>query len=102
MLRTTRSSALRERTATINQIKALLVAGPERVRAKYRGLSNLKLIAALAASRPPAAPVTAQEATAYALRTLARRHQLLTDQIQDLTTHLRRLLEAHAPALMDV
>ncbi|WP_144837155.1 IS110 family RNA-guided transposase [Kocuria rosea] len=102
VLRTTRSSALRERTATINQIKALLVAGPERVRAKYRGLSNLKLIAALAASRPPAAPVTAQEATAYALRTLARRHQLLTDQIQDLTTHLRRLLEAHAPALMDV
>lgn len=53
VLRTTRTSALRERTATINQIKALLVAGPEWVRAKYRGLSNIKLIAALAASRPP-------------------------------------------------
>ncbi|MFI7744671.1 IS110 family transposase [Kocuria rhizosphaericola] len=80
VLRTTRTSGLRERTATINQIKALLVAGHERVRAKYRGLFN-KLLAALAASRPPAAPVTAEEATAYALRILAGRHQLLTSQI---------------------
>ena len=102
VLRTTRTSALRERTATVNQIKALLIAGPERIRAKYRGLSNIKLIAALAASRPSPAPVTAEEATAYALRTLARRHQLLSEQIQDLTTHLRRLLETHAPALMGV
>lgn len=52
-LRTTRSSALRERTATINQIKAMLVAGPESLRARYRGLSNNKLTTALVSSRPP-------------------------------------------------
>lgn len=101
-LRTTRSSALRERTATINQIKAMLIAGPERLRSRYRGLSNIRLTAALAASRPSARPVSAAEATAYALRTLARRHQLLTEQITDLTGHLRRLLDDHAPQLMGV
>ena len=101
-LRTTRSSALRERTATINQIKAMLIAGPERLRSRYRGLSNIRLTAALAASRPSARPVSAEEATAYALRTLARRHQLLTEQITDLTGHLRRLLDDHAPQLMGV
>src|SRR5450759_2286261 len=99
-LRTTRSSALRERTATINQIKAMLIAGPEQLRSRYRGLSNIRLTAALAASRPSARPVSAEEATAYALRTLARRHQLLTEQITDLTGHLRRLLDDHAPQLM--
>lgn len=101
-LRTTRSSALRERTATINQIKAMLIAGPERLRARYRNLSNTRLTAALAVSRPAAEPVTAEEATAYALRVLARRYRMLTEQINDLSAHLRRLLEDHARALMGV
>lgn len=94
VLRTTRTSALRDRTATINQIKAMLIAGPEPLRARYRGLSNTGLTAALAATRPTTTPVTATEATAYALRVLARRYLLLSEQITDLT--------GHAPALMAV
>jgi transposase len=102
VLRTTRSSALVARTATINQIKAMLISGPEELRARYRGMSNTKLTAALAASRPPATPVTAKEATAYGLRTLARRWLLLTEQVRDLTAQLGRLLRDHAPTLMNV
>lgn len=102
VLRTTRSSAMRERTATINQIKAMLVSAPETLRAKYRALSNPKLINALAASRPVKTPVTAEEATAYALRELARRYQALDAQAKDLAAHLERLLKDHAPQLMDV
>jgi len=101
-LRTTRSSALRERTATINQIKAMLIAGPEPLRARHRGLSNTRLTATLAATRPTCTPVSATEATAYALRVLARRYLLLSEQITDLTGHLHRLLADHAPALMAV
>ncbi len=70
-----RSSAMRERTATINQIKAMLISGPDRLRSQYASLSNIKLTAALAASRPAKTPVTAHEATAYALRVLARRYR---------------------------
>lgn len=102
-LRTTRSSALRERTATINQIRPCLwpgtsgVPGPVQSQA-HRGSYRLPATG----HRPPAAPVTGEEVTAYALCTPWRRHQFLTDQFQDLTTHLRRLLEPHAPALMGV
>ncbi|MCD5418642.1 IS110 family transposase [Rhodococcus pyridinivorans] len=102
VLRTSRSSALTARTATINQIKGMLITAPEELRSRYRGLSNTKLIAALAASRPTPAPVTAAEATAYSLRLLARRWQALTEQIEDLSGHLQRLLEDHAPDLMSV
>lgn len=102
VLRTTRSSALTARTATINQIKAMLVAGPAELRERHQGLSNTKLVTVLAASRPPSTPVTAAEATAYSLRLLARRWRQLTEQIDDLTTHLQRLLTDHTPALIGV
>ncbi|RII40857.1 IS110 family transposase [Galactobacter valiniphilus] len=102
VLRSSRSSALSARTATINQIKGLLVTAPEQLRARYRGLSSTKLIAVLAATRPTATPVSANEATAYSLRLLARRWQTLTEQIEELAGHMQRLLEDHAPALMDV
>ena len=36
---------------TINQIKAMLVAGPETLRVKYRWLTTAKLLNALAATR---------------------------------------------------
>lgn len=102
MLRTSRSSALSARTATINQIKGMPVTAPEQLRTRYRGLSNTKLIATLAMTRPTATPVTADEATAYSLRLLAKRWQALTEQIEELRGHLQRLLEDHAPALMEV
>lgn len=102
VLRTSRSSALQARTATINQIKGMLITAPEDLRTRYRGLSTPKLIAALAASRPTPTPVTAAEATAYSLRLLARRWQALTGQIEDLAGHLQRLLDDHAPDLMRV
>ncbi len=80
----------------------MLITAPDPLRARYQGLSNIKLVAALATSRPPATPVTAAEATAYSLRLLARRWRGLTDQIQDLNTHLERLLIDHTPTLMNV
>lgn len=92
VLRTSRSSALTARTATINQIKGMLITAPAPVRSRYQRLSNAKLIAALAATRPNAVPVTATEATCYSLRLLARRWQMLTEQINDLAKHLERLL----------
>lgn len=68
-----RSSALTAGTAMINQIKGMLIAAPEQLRARYRDLSNTKLIVVLATSRPTKSRVTAAEATAYSLRLLARR-----------------------------
>lgn len=102
VLRTTRESAVRDRTATINQLKGMLIAAPESVRATYRQMSTTTLVTALTATRPPAEPGTALEATRYALRLLARRYQHLSEQIHDLSTQLTRLLREHVPALMEV
>ncbi len=68
----------------------------------HRDLSNTRLTTTLALTRPSSTPVSAIEATAYALRVLARRYLLLSEQITDLTGHLRWLLDDHAPALMSV
>lgn len=102
VLRTTRSSALSARTATINQIKAMLISAPDSIRDRYRGLTTPRLIAALAASRPRPAPTGPAEATAYSLRLLARRWQALTEQIDDLAGQMERILADRAPVLMDV
>lgn len=102
MLRTSRFSALSARTATTNQIKAMLIFGPEQLRARYRGMSNTKLMGALAFSRPTPAPVTAEEARAYSLRLLARRWKHLSEQIEDLGRHMQRLLNEHTPELMQL
>jgi transposase len=102
VLRTTRSSALTARTSTINQIKAMLIAGPAELRERHQGLTNTKLVAVLAASRPTVTQVTAAEATTYSLRLLARRWRHLTEQIDDLAAHLQRLLPDHTPALIGV
>jgi transposase len=100
-LRTTRSSALRNGPRSTRS-RPCWSPAPESTRARYRGLSNNKLTAALAASRPPAQPVTAEEATAYCLRTLARRYRMLSEQVTDRKAQLTRLLDGHAPALMAV
>lgn len=102
VLRTSRSSALSARTATTNQIKAMLISGPEQLRSRYRGLSNTKLMAALAASRPTSTPVSAEEASAYSLRLLARRWKHLSAEIEELGLHMQRLLDDHTPELMGV
>jgi transposase len=101
-LRSARESAVRDRTATINQIKAMLTSAPESLRSGYRGLTTPRLVAVLALSRPPRQPVTAEECARYALRSLARRYRCLDEQAKDLTAQITRLLQAHAPAFMDV
>ncbi|QZS52551.1 IS110 family transposase [Rhodococcus opacus] len=52
VLLTERSSARKARGAAMNQIHALLVTAPEQIRATYRHLGSMKLVAALARSRP--------------------------------------------------
>ncbi len=94
----TRRSAVKARTAAQAQIKTLLVTAPEKIRQKYRGMTDKSLISTLAATRPTdAADVTT--VTARALRSLAHRHQQLTEEITTLEALLERLTTAHNPAL---
>ena len=100
-LRVARRSAIAQRADTQRQIKTLIVTAPDQLRARLRGLSVKKLIATCANARPDRAeagnPATA---TMIALRSLARRHQQLSQEINDLDELLEPLVAAINPGLV--
>jgi hypothetical protein len=69
-------SARAERTQAINQARALLVTGPEDLRARFARHTPAQLVAALAALRPRPGDVPGY-ATRVALRELGRRARFL-------------------------
>jgi transposase len=98
-LRVARQTAMRARTQTINALKALLVTAPAELREQLRGRSVTRLVRAAAALAP--GPITSPLAAAMlALRTLARRHQALSAEIDSLTSELDRLTARAAPRLV--
>jgi transposase len=97
-LRVARRSAVQSTTQITNQIKALLVTAPVELREQLRSVSGKALIATLAALRPGPV-ITPAAATKFTLRSLARRHQYLTDEIAALDAELDRLTQEVAPAL---
>ena len=96
----TREGAVLARTAAINQLRALVIAAPEPLRANLRGLSFAELAARCARLRPGARD-TATRASALALRSTARRIATLSAETHHLTREITRLVESTAPALLD-
>lgn len=99
-LRVARSSAVKARSQSTNQIKALLVTGPAELREQLRPLRTTGLIAACARLRPTTDLADPEQATKTALRRLARRHQHLTEEITEADSDLRTLITAAAPRLL--
>jgi transposase len=98
-LRVVRRSAANSRIDAVNQMRALLVTGPDELRAAYRGTSVWRMVTTAARLRP-VDPTTPAGATKYALRELARRVQALEAEIERLDAILVPLVAATAPALV--
>ncbi|GII94437.1 IS110 family transposase [Sinosporangium siamense] len=100
-LRVARRSAVDQRADTQRQIKALIVTAPDNLRERLRGPPARKLIETCAGLRPERAdagsPATAAK---IALRSLARRHRQLTEEINDLDELLDPLVAAVNPGLI--
>jgi transposase len=94
-----RRSAIKARTAASAQIKSLLVTAPDALRARFRDLSDRDLLDRLSAVRPGPAIAGVEAATLHALRHLARRHRVLTEEIAQLETDLDTIVTRTAPAL---
>jgi transposase len=94
-------SARGERTQTINQARALIVTGPDELRAKFARHSPAALVAELAALRPRAGDVPGY-ATQIALRELARRVEFFDAQLHRLDALIVPLVTTHAPGLLAV
>ncbi|NNG37116.1 IS110 family transposase [Nakamurella aerolata] len=98
-LHVARRSAVKARTATMQQIHTALVRAPEPVRGKYRELTDSKLVTALARCRPAAAGDPVIRSVLTALRALAERHLFLGNQIKDLDANIDELVTAANPGL---
>lgn len=97
-LRVARRSAMKMRTQSFQQMKALIVTAPAELREQVRSLSHDRLVDTAACLRP--GPVTSPVAAAkLALKCLAQRHQLLTAELATLDRDLDRLVAAAAPTL---
>ena len=100
VLRIARTSAIRQRTDVVRQIKSIIDTAPESLRAELRNLPTPALITTCARCRPTASnaadPTTATKLT---LRSLARRHANLAEEITALDALLGPLVQAAAPAL---
>lgn len=101
-IRVARRSAVKARTQTGNQIHALLVTAPDDLRDQVRGWSLPRLVARFdqqLVDVDPAEPVTG---LTYALACLARRWQLLTDEVTAHDRHLDHLARIAAPHLLQL
>jgi len=99
-LRSARHSAVKARSQAANQLKALLVTAPEELRHRLRELPTKELVATCVRFRPGDDPDDVRTATKFALRSVARRHETLSEEIAELNTQLDRLVAEVAPALI--
>lgn len=94
-----RRSAIKHRTAVINQIKAMLVSAPDSVREKYRGLTTLRMIEAIARCRPDAQADPWAQSMLLAAKMLAQRAQFLESQAEILENQIEAFVTAANPGL---
>ena len=94
-------SARHERTQAINQARALILTGPDELRARFAGLRAAALAEAVAALRPRPGDA-ADYSLRVALRELGRRVEFLDAQIARLDELIVPLVTARAPGLLSL
>src|SRR3984885_4419439 len=92
-------SARAERTQAINQARALIVTGPDELRARFAGKRAAALAGAVAALRPRPGDA-ADYSLRVALRELGRRVEFLDAQIERLGDLILPRVPARAPGLL--
>jgi len=98
MLKVAKDSAIDARTKAINQMRALLVTATPALRERLNGLSRGELISTCAAFRAGAL-VGPLAAAKQALRTLARRVQVLDAELDELLKDLDVLTQEACPGM---
>lgn len=103
-IRATRRSSVKARRAALHQIHSLLWCAPEPLRAQLGGYDRAAMVARCARLRVPSAaalddPVTGARRM---LRRLAKRIQMLDEEIAEANDELDAILTKHAPNLLAV
>lgn len=99
VLRAARRSAVKARTQAAIRLRGVRVTAPEALRRRLRSLSTKELVVVASRFRPGGNPDGVEEATRFALRSVARRYQALSKDIALLDAQLDRLVAESAPEL---
>jgi transposase len=98
-LRAARRSAMKARTQAANLLQGLRVTAPDELLNCLRGLSTKELVSVAARFRLGDDPRDVPSATKFALRSVARRYETLSEEIAELDAQLCRLVAQTAPEL---
>lgn len=101
-LNISRRSAVKAQQAAWRQIGALLVNAPARLWDRYRHLPQAKLVDILAVTRPDQVHDADEADTLFSLRSLARRHRSLGEEITDLDAQMLARASRANPGLMAI
>ena len=102
VLRSARRSAVKARSQVANQLQGFLVTAPEELRRRLRELTTKELVAVAARLRPSKDLDNVETATKFALRSVAQRYQVLSEEIAELDAQLDRLVSETAPVLISL
>ncbi|WP_398870455.1 IS110 family transposase [Streptomyces mirabilis] len=107
MYKLTKVSAVKARTQAINQLKAVLVTADPVLREELAGLGNAELFRTCAQftdarGHEEVGAESVVQATRITLGLLAHRIGRLSEEIRNVEARLTRLVECHAPQLLDV
>jgi transposase len=101
-LRAARRSAMKARTQAANQLQGLRVTAPDELLKRLHGLSTKELVSVAARFRIGDDLRDVPSATKFALRSVARRYEALSEEIAELEAHLDRLVAQVAPELVSL
>jgi transposase len=99
MFKLAKASAVKARTQTIHQLKAVLVTADPALREALSGLTNTMLIRRCA-QLELITPDDVTSAAIYTLRLLARRILQLSEEIHDLVHRITDTITTHCPTLL--
>jgi len=99
VLRNARASAIKARVQAILHLKNLVVTAPDELRERLNDLTSRQLVERCARMHRPS-QLDTHGATRAALRTLARRYQVLNAEIAELDAMLTSLTAQAAPRLL--
>ncbi|MFD9509467.1 transposase [Streptomyces mirabilis] len=107
MYKLTKASAVKARTQAINQLKAVLITADPALGEELAGLGNAVLFRTCArfadvSSLEEVGEESVLQATRITLGLLAHRIGQLSEQIRDVDACLARLVDCHAPQLLEV
>ena len=96
-----RRSARRQRNQTLNQLRQVVITGPDEIRARFKDRAKAGMVSEAARMRPRKGNDPVTYTTYVVIRGLARRIQDLNDEMRSIDGALKELIDTTAPSLIE-